>query len=144
MLNLRPEIILHPNIPKLLNGTMIVNPAILLHPQIPKTLHGIAPRKIFGDAWWDTERQKAYASTNYHCLACGVHKLKARYHKWLEAHETYLYNYCKGRLIFEEVVPLCHACHNSIHTGRMSKLVENGEMTKIKEQEILDHKSLIL
>ena len=123
---------------------MILRPEVLLHPNIPKTLHGIAPRKILGDAWWNVERQKAYESTNYHCLACGVHKLKAKYHQWLEAHEIYEYNYPKGRLIFKEIVPLCHACHNSIHTGRMRILVKKGEMTDIKEQEILDHKYNIL
>lgn len=119
-------------------------PEILLHPQIPKSLHGIAPRVVLGAKWWDEERQKAYASTDYHCAACGVHKLKAKYHQWLEAHEIYDYNYEKGRLTFKEVVPLCHSCHNSIHTGRMNILVENGEMSEEKARDILNHKMLIL
>lgn len=107
---------------------MKTRPEILLHPNIPKPLHGVNPRSIKGKEWWDIERQKAYASTDYHCLACGVYKSEADYHQWLEAHELYDYDYKKGRLTFIELVPLCHCCHNYIHSGRMQALVDKGEM----------------
>lgn len=111
---------------------MKLRPEILMHPNIPKPLHGMAPRAILGADWWDIERKKAYASTDFHCAACGVHKNEAEYHRWLEAHELYAFNYPKGRMTFKEIVPLCHACHNFIHSGRMRALVNKGEMDKAK------------
>lgn len=60
------------------------NPSILLHGNIPKPMHGTAPRVVLGQAWWNKERQAAYASTNYCCEACGVSKWEAQYHQWLE------------------------------------------------------------
>src|SRR6185295_5669264 len=62
----------------------ILKPEILCHPHIPKPLHGVAPREIMGDDWWNSERQLVYASTDYHCAACGIHKSQAKKHEWLE------------------------------------------------------------
>jgi hypothetical protein len=114
-------------------------PEILCHPNIPKPLHGVNPRTIFGKEWWDIERHKAYASYAYHCAACGVKKENAKYHKWLEAHEFYLFDYPKGRVTFDHLVPLCHACHNYIHDGRMQMMVQKLEMTQQKYDEIMEH-----
>ena len=52
-----------------------LKPEILIHPHIPKPLHGISPRSIMGKDWWDRERQRVYKSTNFHCAA-HVGKLK--------------------------------------------------------------------
>lgn len=90
-----------------------------------------------GKDWWDTERQKAYRSTNYHCKACGVEKQEADFHRWLEAHEFYKFNYPKGEMVFICLIPLCHACHNYIHSGRMKALVDKGEMQEEKMDFIL-------
>lgn len=106
------------------------DPRILTHPNIPKPLHGIAPRVIAGKDWWDRERQLAYARAGYCCEACGVHKSKALFHHWLEAHEMYSYDYEKGRLTFVELKALCHACHNFIHSGRMAIMLQNGEIDR--------------
>lgn len=116
-----------------------LRPELLLHPNIPKPLHGVSPRSIFGQKWWDEQRQEAYKSTEYHCAACGVHNHNAKYHKWLEAHEIYEFDYEKATLTFTEIVPLCHSCHNYIHSGRMQILVDKGEFPEEKMQDILSH-----
>ncbi len=119
-------------------------PEILLHPNIPKPMHGLAPRTIMGSVWWDAERQKAYKSTGYTCAACGVPKADAEYHQWLEAHELYAIDYVKGRMVYMETVPLCHACHNFIHSGRMQAMVRKGEMKPEKQRHILERGLQIL
>lgn len=121
-----------------------MNPEILTHPNIPKPLHGIAPRVIMGKEWWDKQRQIAYQNANFCCEACGVRKEDAKYHKWLEAHEFYEYDYENGKIVFKKLVALCHSCHNFIHDGRMQILVQKGEMDELKVQDIILHGTKIL
>lgn len=109
-----------------------LRPEILLHSQIPKPMHGVAPRVILGRSWWDEVRAEAYRSTNYHCLACGVHKYQAAEKHWLEGHELYDINYIRGRMTYLETVPLCHYCHNFIHAGRLQALRQIGKVTQEK------------
>ena len=123
---------------------MKTRPEILLHPNIPKPMHGLAPRVIMGDAWWNENRQIAYRSTDFHCAACGVHKRDAKYHQWLEAHELYEMDYENGKMIFKELVPLCHSCHNFIHSGRLQVLVDKGEIPESKQRDILKHGKQII
>ena len=66
---------------------------LLFCPNTPKPLHGMSPRSILGDEWWDKERIKAYRKFFNHCQACGTHKSDALYHRWLEAHEVYHFDY---------------------------------------------------
>jgi len=106
-------------------------PQLLQHPNIPKPLHGLAPRVIKGQEWWDKVRQEAYASTKYHCLACGIHKTKAKYHQWLEAHEDYTFNLRTGEVKVKQIIPLCHSCHNFIHSGRLSVTAEKDKIIDI-------------
>jgi hypothetical protein len=119
-------------------------PEVLLCPQIPAPMHGVAPRVIMGDAWWNKVREAAYASTNYHCIACGVHKVNAQYHQWLEGHEIYEINYEKGLMKYVETVPLCTLCHNYIHTGRLQALLEAGRIHHAKCVAIIKHGDRVL
>lgn len=120
-----------------------LHPEILMHPNIPKPLHEVNPRNIMGQAKWDEIRKEAYASTNYHCIACGVHKSEAKGHQWLEAHEFYNIDYHAGRVEIDRIIPLCHYCHNFIHSGRLSMI-----LGKEKDEEeviaILEHGFKIL
>jgi hypothetical protein len=114
-------------------------PNILLCPNIPKPLHGVNPRTILGRAWWDKERKAAEAGTKGHCLACGIHKTKARFRKWMEGHELYRINYGAGRMTYLKTVPLCHYCHNFIHSGRLQALMEKGEIPVNQFHAIMGH-----
>jgi len=116
-----------------------LRPEILLHPQIPKPLHGLSPRVIKGKEWWDRERQKAYKKSNYYCIACGVHKTEAKYHNWLEAHECYEFDYKKCTMKFIEAVALCNTCHSYIHAGRLQHLLDNHEISLKHYNEIILH-----
>ncbi len=134
---------------KLLKGkpiakTWVCRPEVLLCPNVPKPMHGVAPRVILGAKWWNETRKAAYKSTAYHCIACGVHKSDARGRQWLEGHELYSVNYTLGRLVYLETVPLCHFCHNYIHDGRLTSLLEKGLMHHSKFAEIIKHGDRVL
>lgn len=120
-----------------------LKPEILSHPNIPKPLHGIAPRTIKGQTWWNKTRQEVYASSDYHCIACGVHKDKAQAHQWLEAHEFWDIDYTHGEAVIKSIEPLCHYCHNFIHSGRLEMIIGN-EKTEQEAKRILEHGFKIL
>jgi hypothetical protein len=124
--------------------TVKPRPALLLHPNVPKPLHGLAPRVVLGEEWWDREREKVYKQAKFCCQACGVSKWDARHHQWLEAHEAYDIDYRRGRAKLREIVALCHLCHNFIHDGRLKMLVEQGELTKEFQAEVLSHGKRVL
>lgn len=120
-----------------------LHPEILMHPNIPKPLHEVNPRNIMGQDKWDVARKEAYASTNYHCIACGVHKSDAKGHQWLEAHEFYNIDYEAGMVEIDRIIPLCHYCHNFIHSGRLSMIL-GKEKSEEEVIEILEHGFRIL
>jgi len=122
----------------------IPRPELLLLPNIPKPLHGIAPRVVMGSKWWNAVRQAAYESTDHHCLACMVHKTRARGRSWMEAHEVYRTDYRLGRLYFIEAVPLCNFCHSFIHSGRLQALLEKNQITQQRYVAILQHGERVL
>jgi len=119
-------------------------PEILSSPNIPKPLHGLNPRGIMGQEKWDVVRQEVYASTNYHCASCGVYKLQAKKHQWLEAHEIYDIDYSKGIATLTEIVPLCHFCHNFIHSGRLRMMARSRRVSAQDVRDIMRHGVAVL
>lgn len=122
---------------------MILKPEILTHPHIPKPLHGINPREIMRKDRWDFKRQTVYSRYGYHCVACGTHKFDAKKHQWLEAHEFWNINYNTGVCEVSSIEPLCHYCHNFIHSGRLSMII-GKEKSHNEVVDILEHGFKIL
>ena len=120
---------------------MKLYPEILTHPNIPKPLHGVNPRSIKGKDWWDSERQKAYLSTNNHCISCGVHQSSAKFSKRLEAHEDYTIDYKNGVVKINKIIPLCHMF---IHSGLLSMKLSSEDISPGKFKYILQHGCNIL
>ena len=121
-----------------------VRPEILLCPNIPMPLHGVAPRVVLGMVWWNKTRQEAYKSTNYHCAACAVYKYEAKGKKWLEGHELYNIDYAAGTMTYQETVPLCNYCHQFIHDGRMRGLMMRGKLNRQKYILVIQHGDRVL
>lgn len=124
--------------------TWTLRPEVLLCPNVPKPMHGVAPRVILGQTWWDQTRDQAYRSTAFHCIACGVYKGDALFRKWMEGHELYDIDYLLGRMTYLEAIPLCHACHNFIHDGRLQALLDKGEIHQAKYVQIIQHGNRVL
>lgn len=115
-----------------------MKPEILTHPNIPKPLHGLNPRTLLGKDWWDMTREAAQVRTGYKCACCGVPKHRARKHQWLEGHEYFDIDYQTGVCEVISIEPLCHYCHNFIHSGRLSVII-GKEKTKSEAIDILEH-----
>lgn len=120
------------------------SPWLLCHPNLPKPVHGLNPRTVMGKNWWNIRRQEAYAKFDYHCWACGVAKVNARKHRWLEGHENYVIDYSMGVIELREIVALCHYCHMGIHYGFLQIQVNEGMVTEEEQDEILAHKDALL
>lgn len=132
-----------PKIPTYNSDPLFTRPDILLDNPIPKPLHGLNPRTLLGKDWWDKVRKTAYKLNNNCCWACGIHRSKAKYHHWLEAHESYDINYRLARMTLKEIVALCHSCHNFIHRGRLLRLLQANKISQQKYDDILHHGKII-
>jgi hypothetical protein len=62
----------------------------------------------------------------------------------MEGHEIYEIDYLLGTAHYLKTVPLCHACHNFIHSGRMERLLEQGKLELNKYRQILSHGNHVL
>lgn len=129
---------------KVLPCPIPLRPDLLLFGNIPKPMHGLNPRTIKGQEWWDIQRQAAYQRTNFHCLACGIHKSKAKWHQWLEAHEEYLIDYQKGRMQLLSINALCHSCHSFIHDKFLEQRWLKGEIGDRQYWDIQEHGTRLL
>lgn len=114
-------------------------PHHLAHPNIPQPLHGLAPRVVLGQQWWDIEKRKAKQDNEDHCLTCGVHRSEAMFHQWLEGHETYDIDYDQATMTYIKTIPLCHACHNFIHSGRLWMMLQEKEVTEDFVKRVIIH-----
>ena len=103
-----------------------LRPELLLHPNIPKPLHGLAPRTILGKEWWDKVRNKTVNRQGNHCAACGVPATRAAHRRYLEAHELYHIDYDRAFALYNGTVALCNSCHAYIHCGRLNHLYSKG------------------
>ena len=65
------------------------------------------PKKV-----WDVVRKDAYARANGKCMICSRKATR------LEAHERWSYNEEKGVQKLEDIIAVCHSCHEVIHIGR--------------------------
>lgn len=115
-----------------------LKPYLLFHPPLPKPMHGLNPRSIMGKEWWDEKRLEAQKKNNYYCWSCGIHKTEAHYHQWLEGHEAYKIDFDSCTFELEEIVSLCHCCHNYIHSGLLEVKLRKGEIEKEKYNFIIE------
>ena len=69
-------------------------------------------RSVLKPSDWDKVRFDAYARAGGKCMICG------RWTKRLEAHENWSYDEEKALQKLEDVVALCHSCHEVKHISR--------------------------
>jgi hypothetical protein len=130
---------------------LFTRPELLLHPNIPKPLHGLAPRTLVKQSEWTQIRREAYAKNNYHCWACGTYRhydlalLKfVDDNGTLDAHESYDIDYENKTVELKEIVALCKHCHNYIHSGRLGSMYDKGQCDEQDCWEIINHGDSVL
>ena len=121
-----------------------LKPHLLFHPPLPKPMHGLNPRTIMGQAWWDEKRNEAAEKNNQCCWACGIPKQEAKYRQWLEGHESYIIDYENGIMELDEIVSLCHSCHNYIHSGLLKIKLHKGEINEDQYEYIIQRGNFII
>ena len=77
-------------------------------------------RSVLPKAEWDRLRRAAYARAGGKCSVCGA---AGR----LEAHEIWSYDDKTHVQKLEDVVALCHACHETVHIGRTALMGREPE-----------------
>lgn len=118
-------------------------PELLLHPNVPKPLHTLAPRTVMGSGWWNQERHSAYLAHRNRCWACGIPKDQLP-PGGLHAHERYDIDWRAGRARYLGACALCVWCHDYIHDGRMQNMVDSGEMDLERAVAVLDRGEAVL
>ena len=131
---------------------LFLRPELLLHPNIPKPLHGLAPRTLIPSKAWTSIRREAYAKNNYHCWACGVYRAydtdRLRFDdesgETLDCHEFYRIDYKNHIMELVEFVALCKSCHSFVHSGRMNSMYEKGQLDEEDCYIITQHGNRVL
>lgn len=85
---------------------------------VPEECWGASLYHMLSPAEWDVVRKDAYRRAGYRCCICGA---KGR----LEAHEKWSYDKEKALQKLEDVLALCHGCHEVKHISR-TQLVGRG------------------
>lgn len=85
---------------------------------VPEECWGYSLYHILPKEKWDIVRKDAYRRAGYQCRICGA---KGK----LEAHEKWSYDEQKALQKLEDVLALCHACHEVKHVSR-TQLVGRG------------------
>jgi hypothetical protein len=119
---------------------------LLLDTSLPFDLWNINPRTILGQKWWDIERKKAYARSDYKCMACGRGKEDrlSQHHPYLDGHELYTRDYYYFTFRLKEIVALCHDCHAYIHIGSTGVKVSKGIITKDYRDNLVKERDSLL
>ncbi|MBR2442209.1 MAG: HNH endonuclease [Clostridia bacterium] len=78
---------------------------------VPEECWGYSLYRKLSPADWDKVRKDAYKRAGYKCRICGA---KGR----LEAHEQWSYDEKNALQKLEDVLALCHACHEVKHIAR--------------------------
>ena len=78
---------------------------------VPDGCWGSNLRTILSKAQWDFLRKDAYARAEGKCMICGRKATR------LEAHERWSYNESKNVQKLQDVIAVCHDCHQVIHIG---------------------------
>lgn len=125
-----------------------LRPELLLHPQMPKPLHGLNLRSIVAPSEWDRIRRAAYALHGDCCWACGERKRgigpTGRRNGDLFGHECFEFDYARGEGRIVEVVAICSDCSDYIHIGRIRMLIQEGVLPETEFDRISEHGSEIL
>ncbi len=92
---------------------------ILTFESVPEECWGYSLYHLLSPADWDRVRKDAYRRAGYRCRICGA---KGR----LEAHEKWSYDKDIRLQKLEDVLALCHNCHQVKHISR-AYLAGEGE-----------------
>ncbi len=81
-------------------------------------------RTVLSKKAWDFIRKDAYSRANHKCSICGAPA------KRLEAHEKWSYNEETATQTLDDVIAVCHKCHQVIHISRTQLLGYEDEAIK--------------
>ena len=85
---------------------------------VPEECWGYSLYHLLSKEKWDIVRKDAYKRAGYKCRICGARGK-------LEGHEKWSYDEQKALQKLEDVLALCHACHEVKHISR-TQLVGRG------------------
>lgn len=106
---------------------------LLTMPNIPAPLHGLNPRSVMGEEEWDKQRFDCYTKANWRCEICDTPCER------MQAHEIYTYDYVSHTAVFKRLIALCDKCHRGIHSGRLTTMTKDGDVSREYFLDIAEH-----